>query len=185
VVPTYDTAIRAVTPEELPGSWRPGCPVGPETLRLVDLDHWGYDGGEHRGQLIVHAEHTTSMVEAFRTLFEARFPIERMELVDVYGGDDVASTHANNTAAFNCRDAVGNPGVWSQHAYGAAIDINPLVNPYVRGTIVDPAYLDRSVEALGIIRPDDVVVQAFASVGWYWGGYWASPDYQHFSATGS
>jgi hypothetical protein len=183
--PAYDADIVAVDPAQLASSWRPGCPVGPESLRLVTLDHWGYDGAEHRGQLVVHADHADPMVAVFRILFDAGFPIERMELVDVYGGDDVASTYANNTAAFNCRDAVGNPGVWSQHAYGAAIDVNPLVNPYVRGTIVDPVYLDRTVEAPGVVRADDVAVQAFASVGWSWGGYWASPDYQHFSATGS
>ncbi|MGH9025239.1 MAG: M15 family metallopeptidase [Acidimicrobiia bacterium] len=183
--PSYDVEATTVDSSQLPYSWRAGCPVGPESLRLLRLDHWGYDALEHRGQLVVHADQAAAMVEAFRILFEARFPIERMELVDVYGGDDAASTFANNTAGFNCRDAVGNPGVWSQHAYGAAVDINPLVNPYLRGTIVDPRYLDRAVDAPGLIRAGDGAVRAFESVGWYWGGYWASPDYQHFSATGS
>jgi D-alanyl-D-alanine carboxypeptidase len=181
----YDAEVAPVDPASLTSSWRPGCPVGPESLVLITLDYWGYDVMEHRGELVVHADHADAMVEVFRQLYEARFPIERMELVDVYGGDDAASTAANNTAGFNCRDAVGNPGVWSQHAYGAAIDVNPAINPYVRGTIADPLYLDRGVDAPGLIRDGDVAVQAFESVGWYWGGYWASPDYQHFSASGS
>jgi hypothetical protein len=169
-------------------SWRLGCPVPIEDLRLVTLDHWGYDGAEHRGELAVHADYADAIVDVFRILFDARFPIERMELVDVYRADDHASTLANNTAAFNCRSVVGRPGSWSEHAFGRAIDINPRVNPYVLDPrIQHPAlvpYLDRSLQDLGMIRTGDTAVQAFATIGWYWGGTWSSPDYQHFSATG-
>ncbi len=169
-------------------SWRPGCPVPLEALRLVTLDHWGSDGAEHQGELVVHADHAESMVRAFRVLFDARFPVERMQLVDAFAGDDHASTLANNTAAFNCRAVVGAPGVWSEHAFGRAIDVNPKVNPY----LLDPRlghpdlapFVDRGRQDPGMIRPADVVVAAFASVGWSWGGTWAAPDYQHFSATG-
>ena len=180
--------IDDVTRGRMQHSWRPGCPVPLEELRLLTLDHWGYDGTEHRGELVVHAAEADAVVTAFRTLFEARFPIERMQLVDAYGGDDAASTRANNTAGFNCRSVVGNPNAWSEHAFGRAIDVNPRVNPYV----VDPnlrdpelaRYLDRSLPEVGMIRPDDVVVAAFAAIGWEWGGSWPSADYQHFSATG-
>jgi hypothetical protein len=97
---------------------------------------------------------------------------------------------ANNTSAFNCRSVYGRPGVWSQHSYGWAIDINPVQNPFVRsgGSVVPPAgraYVDRSKKSPGMIHRGDVVVRAFARVGWEWGGYWmSSKDYQHFSATG-
>jgi len=179
-----DEAVRA----RMAHSWRPGCPVPLEDLRLLTLDHWGYDGVEHRGELVVHADQAEGVLGAFRALFDARFPIERMELVDAYGGDDRASTLANNTAGFNCRDVVGRPGTWSQHAYGRAIDVNPLVNPYVLDpSTVDPAqqpYVDRSIDAPGLIRAGDEVTAAFAAVGWQWGGTWPAPDYQHFSATG-
>jgi hypothetical protein len=169
-------------------SWRPGCPVPIEDLRLLSVDHWGYDGAEHRGELVVHADHAEGMVSVFRMLFDARFPIERMQLVDVYEADDHASTLANNTAAFNCREVVGRPGAWSEHAFGRAIDVNPRVNPYVLDPRVQhPAlvpYLDRARQDPGVIRAGDVVVAAFATIGWQWGGAWTSPDYQHFSATG-
>jgi hypothetical protein len=184
VVSGIDDAARA----RMPHSWRPGCPVALEELRLVTLDHWGYDGVEHQGELVVHAKHADAIVTAFRALFDSRFPIERMQLVDAYGGDDFASTADNNTAAFNCRSVVGQPGAWSEHAYGRAIDVNPLVNPYLgEPRVNDPRlapYLDRSVQASGMIRPGDAVVAAFAAVGWTWGGTWSTPDYQHFSATG-
>jgi hypothetical protein len=183
-VAPLDDAVRA----RMPHSWRPGCPVPLEDLRLVTLDHWGYDGVERRGELVVHATYAGALVDAFRALFDARFPIERMQLVDEYGGDDFASTAANNTAAFNCRSVVGRPGSWSEHAYGRAIDVNPLVNPYLGDPRVgDPRlapYRDRSVDVPGLIRPGDAAVTAFASVGWQWGGSWSTPDYQHFSATG-
>lgn len=172
----------------MPHSWRPGCPVPLDALRLVTLDHWGYDGVEHQGELVVHGDFADALVNVFRALFDARFPIERMQLVDVFGGDDFASTAANNTAAFNCRSVVGRPGAWSEHAYGRAIDVNPLVNPYLGDPRVDDPrfapYLDRSTDAPGVIRPGDVVVAAFAAGGWKWGGTWSTPDYQHFSVTG-
>src|SRR5687767_13786757 len=169
-------------------SWRPGCPVALKDLSLITLTHWGFDGEVHRGELVVHADEARVVTEAFRALFQARFSIKRMQLVDVYGGDDDRSMAANNTSAFNCRTVEGSSS-WSEHAYGRAIDINPIQNPEVRGDRVSPPagsrYLDRSRRARGLIRADDAVVRAFASIGWGWGGYWTSfKDYQHFSATG-
>jgi hypothetical protein len=191
VAPRFDAAISHVDDAvraRMTTSWRPGCPVGLDELRLVTLDYWSYDGQERSGELAVHADHAESMVRVFSALFDARFPIERMELVDAFGGDDAASTRANNTAAFNCRFVVGQPGVWSEHASGRAIDVNPLVNPYT----LDPnigqpelaRYLDRGQDVPGMIRPGHAAVAAFAAEGWTWGGTWSSPDYQHFSATG-
>jgi hypothetical protein len=189
--PVYDASITVIDEtvrSRMPHSWRPGCPVPIESLRLMTLDYWGYDGIEHRGELVVHSDHAEQIVDVFRALFDARFPIERMQLVDVYGGDDFASTVDNNTAAFNCRSVVGRPGSWSEHAYGRAIDVNPLVNPYLGDPRVDDPrlapYVTRAVDAPGIIRAGDVVVNAFAAAGWEWGGAWSTPDYQHFSATG-
>jgi len=187
---TFDGRVEGVpAATRLHSSWRPGCPVPLEDLRLLTLDHWGFDGTEQQGELVVHADHAEAVVGVFRALFEARFPIERMELVDAFGADDDAVMAANDTSGFNCREVVGRPGVWSQHASGLAIDINPLVNPYVLGPddVRPPegvAYLDRARDAAGLIRDDDVVVAAFAAIGWEWGGLWDMPDYQHFSATG-
>ena len=191
VAPVFAGTVAAIGDAErarMTTSWRLGCPLPLEQLRILTLDHWGYDGLVHRGELVVHGDYADAMVNAFRRLFEIRFPIERMQLVDEFGGDDFASTLANNTAAFNCRAVVGRPGSWSEHAFGRAIDVNPRVNPYVlEPRIQHPElapFLDRSRNDPGIIRAGDDVVQAFASVGWQWGGTWSSPDYQHFSATG-
>jgi D-alanyl-D-alanine carboxypeptidase len=189
--PVYDASITVIDETvraRMPHSWQPGCPMPLESLRLVTLEHWGYDGVEHRGELVVHSDHAEPVMATFHALFDLRFPIERMQLVDVYGGDDFASTVDNNTAAFNCRSVVGRPGSWSEHAYGRAIDVNPLVNPYLGDPRVDDPrlapYVDRAVNVPGIIRAGDVVVNAFAAAGWQWGGTWSTPDYQHFSATG-
>jgi hypothetical protein len=170
------------------GVWRAGCPVEVAELRLITMSYWGYDGAAHEGKLVVNVDAVDATVGAFRTLFEDRSPIERMELVDAYNGDDDASMAANNTSAFNCRLAPGTD-VWSQHAYGRAIDINPLVNPEVDGAQIYPpegaAYVDRSLQEMGMIHPGDAAVLAFDAVRWYWGGDWEEPkDYQHFSANG-
>ncbi|MBI5517138.1 MAG: M15 family metallopeptidase [Deltaproteobacteria bacterium] len=171
------------------GSWRAGCPVGLGDLWLLQVDHWGFDGAVHPGRLVVHRGHAGRLVEVFRALFQARFPIERMELVDTYGADDHRSMEANNTSAFNCREVAGRPGVWSQHAFGLALDLNPVQNPYLATGVVSPpaglAWLDRTRPAPGLITAEGVVVRAFARAGWRWGGFWRhSKDYQHFSANG-
>jgi hypothetical protein len=187
-LPVFQSSIGMVAAADLPSSWREGCPSDVEALRSVDVSHVGYDGEVHTGRLIVAAEVAEDMVDIMSQLFEAAFPIERMEPVDVYGGDDDLSMAANNTSAFNCRPVTGG-GSWSEHSYGTAIDVNPLVNPYVvGGTVLPPAgaaYADRSLDASGMIHDGDVVVEAFASHGWIWGGTWSSPkDYQHFSTSG-
>jgi D-alanyl-D-alanine carboxypeptidase len=170
-------------------SWHPGCPVAIEDLRLLSLDYFGFDGMVHTGEMVVHRDVARDVVTVFRALFDARFPIRRMQLVDAYGGSDDRSMAADNTSAFNCRLMTGGAS-WSQHAYGRAIDINPIQNPYVTraGTVEPPAgasYVDRSLRAKGMVHAGDVVADAFASVGWGWGGAWSDPiDYQHFSATG-
>lgn len=186
--PPYAASIKTVTAEDLYASWRPGCPVPVDQLRAIDIRHFGNDGAVHTGRLIVAANLAPGMVEIFRDLYEARFPIQRMEPIDKYGGDDMKSIKANNTSAFNCREVTGGGG-WSEHAYGRAIDVNPFVNPYVKGSTVLPPeaapYTDRSRKDPGMIHSDDAVVRAFAARGWSWGGYWSSlKDYQHFSTSG-
>jgi hypothetical protein len=170
-------------------SWHRGCPVGLGDLRLLRLTHLGFDGEAHRGRLIVHESVDKRMLHALRSLYRHRFPIRRMRLVDAYGADDHRSMNADNTSAFNCRFVAGKPGVWSQHAFGKAIDVNPVENPYVSGGHVSPpagdTYANRSQNRKGMIHRGDATVRAFAAIGWRWGGRWGSPrDYQHFSASG-
>jgi hypothetical protein len=169
-------------------SWRPGCPVPLRDLRLLTLRHWGFDGAVRTGRLVVHRDVAREMVGVFRKLYEARFPIRRMLLVDAYGADDFRSIEADNTSAFNCRPVEGTSR-WSEHAYGRAIDVNPIENPYVSGGRTSHrasvAYLDRSRRRPGMALEGGALVRAFDAVGWGWGGRWSSPqDYQHFSASG-
>ena len=186
--PPFRATVTTVLAGDLTASWRPGCPVGPEGLRTVEVTHWGYDGRVRTGRLVVAAELTASVAAVMGELYAAGFPIEEMSPVEAYGGDDEASMAANNTSAFNCRAVTGGSS-WSEHAYGRAIDVNPLVNPYVADTYVLPpggaAYLDRDGLGTGMIRDGDATVTAFAVHGWEWGGSWVSPkNYQHFSTTG-
>jgi hypothetical protein len=169
-------------------SWHRGCPVAVGDLSLVTLTYWGFDRRVHQGRLVVGRRSAPAIVGALRAVFKARFPIRRMQPVEAYGADDDRSMAADNTSAFNCRRVEGTRS-WSEHAYGRAIDINPLENPeLLGGRVLPPAgarYADRTRRAKGMIHPGDAVVRAFASVGWHWGGYWRAPkDYQHFSATG-
>jgi len=171
-------------------SWHRGCPVGFADLRLLSVTHWGFDERPHRGRLVVHREHAAAMLRTMRALYRLRFPIRQMRLVDAYGADDRRSMAADNTSAFNCRFVAGSPGVWSEHAYGRAIDLNPIENPYVTasGYVSPPAggrFADRARHRKGMVHRRGPVVAAFAAAGWRWGGSWSWPrDYQHFSATG-
>lgn len=181
-----DAYVRPVTAAELGATWRPGCPLEPERLRRVEVDHIGFDGQPHRGALIMHEDLVGEVVSIFAQLYAARYPIEKIRTVDHYpDADDELSMADNNTSAFNCR---GIPGTdkWAQHAYGRAIDLNPLVNPFIDGTgAFQPsnaaAYLDRSRTDPGMLHGGDPTVRAFTDRGWQWGGYWRTPiDYQHF-----
>ncbi|HZR96528.1 MAG TPA: M15 family metallopeptidase [Gaiellaceae bacterium] len=188
--PPFVARVERVTAAQLPYSWRPGCPVGPSRLRRVRLRYVGFDGRAHMGELIVSERVTPDVIAVFRTLYRARFPIRQMRPIDVFRGSDSRSTAADNTSAFNCRYAVA-PGAkhWSMHAYGEAIDVDTVENPYIQSGRVTPAnaaaYADRGDVRPGMAVEGGVLVRAFEAVGWGWGGRWAgSPDYQHFSANG-
>ncbi|HKY12519.1 MAG TPA: M15 family metallopeptidase [Gaiellaceae bacterium] len=185
--PRFVGTISEVTQAELRYSYRPGCPVGPSELRRLEVSHWDFAGRRRVGSIVVRATEARDVLSVFRKLYAARFPIRRLRLVEAYKGSDDASMAADNTSGFNCRYVTGTRR-WSQHAYGLAIDINPVENPYVHGGRVEPPagrrYLDRARARRGMVVPGDVVIRAFAAIGWSWGGRWSTPDYQHFSATG-
>jgi D-alanyl-D-alanine carboxypeptidase-like protein len=186
----FQATIRTVDEETrarmIGVSWKPGCPVPIDDLRIIDMNFIGFDGAVHSGgQLMVHRLVAPQVVEAFRVLFENGFPIRRMELIENYGGSDDASMAADNTSAFNCRPITGTTDRFSIHSYGQAIDINTVENPYVRGsTVLPPAgvdYLDRTDVRPGMITKNDVVEKAFREQKFFWGGDFNSlKDYQHF-----
>ena len=171
-------------------NWSPGCPVPLRDLRLVTVRYEGFDGRTHAGPLILHERVAEDVLWVFRRLFRHDFPIKRITLARRWHPirpSDWFDTH-NITASFSCRPVTNGTG-FSQHAYGWAVDINPMQNPYVNedGVLRRAArrYVDRSQDLPGMIHPGDVVVRSFARIGWRWGGDWTSlKDYMHFSLTG-
>ncbi|MET8388632.1 M15 family metallopeptidase [Streptosporangium canum] len=187
--PKFSAKVTKVARDRLRYSWRPGCPVPVGDLRLITMTYWGFDDRPHTGELVVNKNAADDIVTVFRRLYDWRWPIRKMELVDVYKGDDFDSIDADNTSAFNCRPATGSSS-WSQHAYGRAVDINPRENPYVSadGSVAHKnarKFARRPLDEPGVINPGDRVVRAFERLGWEWGGYWSGiKDYQHFSKGG-
>jgi hypothetical protein len=175
--------------------WHPGCPVGLSRLRLLTVTHWGFDRRVHTGRLVVNADAAAPLSRVFRRLYQLHFPIRHMRLADTYGPRRSRPLDGDVSGAFACRQAVPSPctggtgtGHWSEHAYGEAVDLNPVENPYVgcgrtRRRSSRP-YLDRSRLRRGMVTP--AVVRAFRSIGWGWGGAWtgSTKDYMHFSASG-
>jgi hypothetical protein len=178
-------------PEEVAvrSTWHAGCPVALADLRYVTASFRGFDQRPHTGEMIVSADYADEVVGVLETLWELRYPIEEMRVTSAEELDLPPTGDGNNTESFVCRPATGGTS-WSRHAYGRAIDVNPFHNPYHRGDVVLPelssAYLDRARGLPGMIMPGDPMVEAFAAIGWEWGGYWTTlKDYQHFSDTGT
>jgi hypothetical protein len=184
-VASIDDALAA---RMTPTSWRPGCPVPLEDLRYLRLSYMDPAGREMSGELVVHHDAVFAVAVAFKEMWDARFPITSMRLVDDFGGDDEASMTADNTSAFNCRSVVGGAH-FSEHAYGRAVDINPVENPYLSAAGASPpagaGFLDRRNVRAGMLVAGSVPVSSFDRLGWGWGGRWRSSiDYQHVSASG-
>jgi hypothetical protein len=179
-------SVDPVTTAELGATWKPECPVGPELLRRVEVNYLGFDGQTHRGELIVHEDVVADAIAIFGQLYELGYPIAKMRSVAGYpGAEDELSMEDNNTSAFNCRP-LPSGRAWSLHAYGRAIDVNPLINPYIDNDgNIEPKtggpYLDRKRTDPGMLHAGDPAVRAFTDRGWRWGGNWRNPkDYQHF-----
>ncbi|MFP4636582.1 MAG: M15 family metallopeptidase, partial [Nitriliruptoraceae bacterium] len=176
--------VSEATREAMDGvTWQPDCPVGLDELREVELTHHGFDGGVHRGELIVHTSVVDDLEQVFAAAFGAGFPFEEVVAAHRYDGDDDAIMAANASSAFNCRPITGGDG-WSQHSYGTAVDLNPVLNPYARdGTVLPSAgsdHLDRTDPEPGMLVEGDPVIDAADRLGWEWGGRWQGlVDHMH------
>lgn len=188
---TYQSSISPICKnisKEMSASWKENNPVPKSDLRVIKVLHFGYDDQIHDGILIMHKSVAEEITQIFKELFEARYPIEKMLLVDAYDADDEKSCSDNNSSAFCSRPITGKPHEWSFHSYGVAIDINPKYNPYHKNGNTVPkngeAFLDRSIDQKGLITHDDLCFQIFSKYGWQWGGDWQESrgyvDYQHF-----
>ncbi len=164
------------------------CPVKMKDLRYVHILYVDFDGVEHEGELLVHKKVANDVMEIFEALYDARYALRSVRLVDDYGQpfSDSLSMAADNSSAFCCRRVTGK-SYFSRHSYGAAIDINPVENPYIQPNgEFSPAesepYLDRSNLRPGMITEDDLCYKLFTKHGWKWGGHFrGEKDYQHFS----
>jgi hypothetical protein len=196
----FHTSTKPLSPSvrtqlEARGFWHKGCPVPLSGLRLLTVNYRDRHGHLQTGRLVVNERAAAPLSRVFRRLFRLHFPIHHMKFSDFYGPAAGRPRDGDVTASFQCRQAVPSPcsggngtGTWSMHAYGLAVDVNPVENPYVGcGQSRDPKtkpYFDRSRH-----RPLMVTgkaVRAFGSVGWGWGGSWTgnTKDYMHFSSTG-
>ncbi len=188
LAPVFAYDYRPVTETTVWASWREGCPLHFDKLSLLNLTYWDFDGQVRTGELVINTSVAADVVTAFEGLFDIGFQIERIELVDNYGGDDKAAMAANVTSGFNCRYVDGTES-WSNHAFGLAVDINPLINPWARDGNVLPLegepYTNRDLELPGMINLGDEAITIFEEVGWSWGGVWQSADYMHFSKPGN
>lgn len=168
-----------------------------EDLRLCKVLYIGFDGKEHEGELIVAYKVESpingetiniakEVLEIFHEMYKAKYPIDKIRLVDYYGADDELVMRDNNSSAFNFRYINDTKDI-SWHSYGLAIDINPFVNPcfHLNSKFIEPdgseKFLDRGLEQLGLIKEGDACYKAFTSRGWEWGGLWTDKaDYMHF-----
>lgn len=190
--PSDDQFVATIGP--VPGdviarsTWTEECPVTRDELAYINVAHYGFDGEFHTGEMIVNAAVAQDIVGVFEKLHAARFPLEQLKVTTQEELDAPPTGDGNGSGSFGCRPAVGS-GSWSQHAYGLAVDINPFHNPYVHGELIIPelamSYLDRDRVLPGMVFDGDVVVEAFAEIGWAWGGNWNSlKDWMHFSQNG-
>ena len=163
--------------------------IGRDDLRHIRALHWDYDNQMHVGEMIVNKEIADRVVSILRQLFDAKYPIQRMLLPDVYDADDETQMRDNNSSSF-CYRAIAGSSKLSKHARGLAIDINTLYNPYYKGRddgtrFIQPAtaadYCDRTWDFPYKIDHDDLCFRLFTEAGFEWGGDWTScKDFQHF-----
>jgi len=155
--------------------------------RIVDVLYYSFDGKVHKGQVVIEKRLVSDIQKVFYAALNGRFPIKSAIPIssDIFfangkWNEDNQSMMANNSAGFNYRKVTGG-NYLSNHAYGFAIDINPVQNPYIKGDIVLPAGAIYDIGVPGALTEDCIVVKTFKSLGWKWGGnYRDLKDYQHF-----
>lgn len=180
VAVTANPVISATTHADVARHWTAGCPMHYNRLSTLRINYVDFDGNIQRGEIIVRSDLAGQVSAVFTETFNARFPIYQMRNPNVWNGSDPAMMADNNTSGFNCRKVVGNPYAWSPHAYGIAVDINPVQNPYR-----DPSgrwwpstqHVTRAAGVKGMLYSNSAPVRAFQSRGWEWFSGW---DWHHF-----
>lgn len=174
-------------------SYRENNNISISDLSYLTIPYYDFNYNIQYGHMVVNNSVAEDVLDIFAELFDIKYPIERMELVDKYNASDFESIEYNNTSSFNYRESTDGSGKLSKHAYGLAIDINPQINPYVsaNGTGAHEnarEYWNRDVSGwssdiakAAYIGTDTEIYRIFTAHGWRWGGSWTSyRDYQHF-----
>jgi hypothetical protein len=153
-----------------------------EDLCLVKIKHYNFLGQAMDGELIVNQDISEDIIYIFKELYKAKYPLEKVSLVDNYNAEDELSMEDNNTSAFNFRYIFGT-NTLSKHSYGRAIDINPKYNPCIsiRDGVSTIEPVNGIMDTEYMIKKNDLCYNLFISRGFEWGGDWENPkDYQHF-----
>lgn len=158
-------------------------PIDFDELSYLTLSYYGFDGNTHVGEMIINKEVASEVVDIFKEIYEKKYPIDKIKLIDEYNSVDELSMSDNNSSSF-CYRTIKNTNIVSNHGKGLAIDINPIQNPHVVGDDISPKngynFKDRTNIKQGMIIEGDDLYNAFIKKGWTWGGHWKNPDYQHF-----
>ena len=169
-------------------SYKENCPIPLKELCYIKLLHYDLNGNIHIGEIICNKTIEADIINIFKELYNVKYPIEKVILIDEYNADDESSMRDNNSSCFNYREITGG-GKLSKHALGLAIDINPLYNPYVKEfpnhIHIEPQnalpYVDREKNFPYKIDTTDLCYKLFIQYGFEWGGDWKTrKDYQHF-----
>jgi len=149
-------------------------------LSLLEVEYFSFDNKLHRGQILINKKVIKDIQEIFQFIKSSKFPIGKVIPIVKYAWSDETSMLDNNTSAFNYRLVDGNK-VLSLHAYGLAIDINPMQNPFIKNGKRTPATAKYDEKTASTITRNSDLVKEFKKRGWMWGGLWRSRrDYQHF-----
>lgn len=163
-----------------------------QSLGLMSVTHWGFDGRRHNGQIVVAQAVLPEVAAFFRHAYELKFPVAKVvpAAAPRYGWDDEKMMADNNSSGFNWRPIAGSREP-SMHGKGLAFDINPRQNPYIRYSgksrekkIVQPPHAVWRKNEPGTLHADHPLVHLMEGFGWQWGGHWTREsgrtDYQHF-----
>ncbi len=154
------------------------------SLCYLQVSYFDFNNKSNIGELIVNSKIANDVLDIFKELYEIKYPLEKIKLIDEYSGNDTLSMSDNNTCSF-CYRVVSGTSKLSKHSNGTAIDVNPLYNPYVANNYVSPVsgmlYANRSINNKHQINRNDALYKIFINHGWSWGGNWHNKkDYQHF-----